>query len=361
MKSLTFLLIIPSLTIACSPPPSPPSPSSQVSSQESTSKTAVLTEKAEKVCGDRLPEDPASYPVNFYSVSVEYSADNLAKIKNHFCEDALPKTSESLGREVVQVASFISKEKADLFKVKLSQYFGQVTIGEPTIIEKPKTEVRDRKSDDGSLDTVESIAKAALLNSEQTQQLLDLENSRMFSSNEGNKFEIGKVKVIVPTFVPSRFSLHEVSRISAMPRSRHETRYSLRYKSSTGETFDVTNFELIGDGPLFRCDVGRLEHPLLGKINLWYSGSDTVGKDAELSFRIPYTLDYRGQPTGYYFYSGEKNGLGKMIPREEAIKIVNSLKALNPNTQFDSIPSRSGGWPSTFSTFNPSEKECGKK
>jgi hypothetical protein len=31
-------------------------------------------------------------------------------------------------------------------------------------------------------------------------------------------------------------------------------------------------------------------------------------------------------------------GLGKSISREEAVKIVNSLKALNPNTQFDSVP-----------------------
>ena len=144
MRKIKFLCLIESSILSCLFLVSCSQPKTTTKAENSPALVVSLPDKAEKVCGDRLPEDPASYPVSFYSVSVEYSADNLSKIKNHFCEDALPRTSKSLGREVVQVASFTSKEKADSFKVKLSQYFGQVTIGEPTVIEKSKNNLVDK-------------------------------------------------------------------------------------------------------------------------------------------------------------------------------------------------------------------------
>jgi hypothetical protein len=76
------LLCLLLMTIACSPSSTPVPPSNQVNSQE----TDALPERPEKVCGDRLPEDfadSASNPVSFYPVYVNYSADNLAKVKKH--------------------------------------------------------------------------------------------------------------------------------------------------------------------------------------------------------------------------------------------------------------------------------------
>jgi hypothetical protein len=314
---------------------------SQGLSQTPLSQSVSLPDKAETVCGDRSPTDPKSYPVNFYPVSVEYSDKNLELVQKHFCEDAIKIKSKSLGKEVVQVASFTSQEKANSFKEKLSQHFSQATIGEPTIVEKPKSDVGDRKPGDENSDTVESIAKSALLNSEQVKQLLDLEESRQFypKGGDGGR-EIGKVKALVPTYIPSGFNLVEFSRISPNPESQYDMRYRLRYKSSNGEAFDIANFEMMGDGPAFTSDLGRLDHPLLGKIRLWGSWRDKVDGDGELSFQVPYTLCYRGEPTGYYFYSGKNSGIGQVISIQEAVKIVNSLKPLNPKTKFDSLPGK---------------------
>jgi PBP1b-binding outer membrane lipoprotein LpoB len=335
--TLTIALILCSCSSQSQPPTTSQKNQQPISTQPQ--KSVELPEKAEKVCGDRPPTDPKAYPVSFYPISVEYTDRNLELVKKHFCEDAIKIQSKSLGKEVVQVASFTSQEKANSFKDKLSQHFSQATIGQPTIVEKLASDVGDRKSSDESFDTVESIAKAALLNSEQVQQLLDLEKSTMFYSKGRNKeIEVGKVKALVPTYIPSGFKLTEFSRISSTPKSEYEQRYKLGYKSSTGEAFDVANSEMLGDGPAFFCDVGRLEHPLLGQIRLWGSGVDKIEKGGELSFQVPYTLFYQSKPTGYYFYSG--GTVGKAISREEAVKVVNSLKSLNPRTEFDSLPGK---------------------
>jgi hypothetical protein len=268
-------------TIACLPT-SPLSPN--LSNSPGASNLPTLPEKAEKVCGDRLPEDPESYPISFYPVFVEYSVENLSKVKKHFCEDAIQKNSKSLGRKVVQVASFASREKAESFKANLSQYFELVIIGEPTIIKNPQTELGDRRTSGNALNTIEAIAKAALLNPEQTQELLDLENSNMISfTGTSEKVEMGKVKVLVPTYIPSGFSLVEFSRVSSSPKTRYDMRYRLRYKSFTGESFAVANFEILGDGPAFLCDFGRLDHPVLGKIRRIRSIKTGEAKPAESS------------------------------------------------------------------------------
>ncbi len=344
MNSQKFFLMTISI-ILCSCSSQSQSPATSQKTQEPISaqpqQSAKLPEKAEKVCGDSPPTDPKVYPVRFYPVSVEYSDKNLELVKKHFCEDARETPSKSLGKNILQAASFTSKDKAEAFKEKLSQYFSQARVGEPTIVEQLKSDMNDRKSAHDNLDTVESIAKSALLNSDQVKQLLDLEESRKFYSKGSDRSrEIGKVKVLVPTYIPSGFSLAEFSRISLNPKSEYDMRYRLRYKSSNGESFDIANFEMLGDAPAFMCDFGRLDHPLLGQIRLWYSSPDRAGKNTELSFQVPYILFYQGQPTGYYFYSGERQGIGigKMISREEAIKIINSLKPLNPKTRFDSVP-----------------------
>jgi hypothetical protein len=315
------------------------SPSSISSPQ--TTQTPSLPSEAKKECGDPLPPDPKAYPVNFYPVSVEYSDRNLELVKKHFCQDARKMLSKSLGKEVLQVASFTSREKAQAFKEELSQHFSQSRVGDPTIVEKLKSDVSDRKAEDENLDTVESIAKVALLSPEQVQQLLDLEKSTMFYAKGRSKdIEVGKVKALVPTYIPSGFKLTEFSRISSTPKSEYDQRYKLRYESSIGESFEIANFEMLGDGPAFIKDAGRIEHPLLGQIRLWYTQRDRMGSTRELSFQAPYTLFYQGKGTGYYFYSGGRLEKSKIVNMEEAIRIVNSLKPLNPKTQFDYLPGR---------------------
>jgi hypothetical protein len=301
-----------------------------VAAQHSTGMSTLLPEKPEKICGDHLPADSKAYPVSFYPVSVEYSDKNLELVHKHFCEDAIKLKSKSLGKEVVQVASFISQEKAKSFKDKLSQHFSQATIGEPTIVEQPKSDVTDRKVGDKSLNTVESISKAALLSDQQARKLLDLEKSRIIESVH----EMGKIKVLVPTYVPPTFTLSSFFIDKNDPIG---VRYQLRYKSENSESFEIASFHLAGDGDAFSCDFGRLNHPILGKIHLWYSQRDRGVDGKSLSFPIPYDLSYQGHLSGYYFFSGAVSGKGgKIVSREEAVKIVMSLKPLNPNSNFDS-------------------------
>ena len=334
MRKIKFLCLIKLSILLCSCVVSCSQSKTTTKAENLSPSVVSLPEKAEKVCGDRPPEDPTSYPVSFYPVSVEYSVDNLAKIKKHFCEDALKRYSSQAKKDIIQVGSFTGKEKAESFRAKLSQHFRQVTIGEPTIVEKLKTEVSDQKSDNGNLDTVESIAQAALLNSKQTQNLLDLENSNMvYRPKSDVSFEMGKVKVLVPTYVPVGFKLVDFFRVPPNEYNA-ELRYRLSYKSLTGEVFDISTLQLLGDGPAFQRDSGRISHKLLGQIRLSYVEFDRL-KNSAISFKVPYQLVYQGQSTGYYFYSGSS---GKAISIQESIKIVNSLKALNPRTTFDFLP-----------------------
>ena len=330
MKNKTlYLIFFCLLTIACSPVSAPPS--TPANSQETANKVAVLPDKAEKVCGDRLPEDPASYPVNFYSVSVEYSADNLAKIKNHFCEDALPKTSESLGREVVQVASFISKEKADSFKVKLSQYFGQVTIGEPTIIEKSKNKVDSRKS----------LSQLSGLKREQFNQINNLrKESRTDSQNRKFVF-----RPILPTYIPEGFKVEKfevISRPGIIHREGWQG-YTIIYASKNSQCFSIAVDISRSGGPPEQHEEVKVMSQALGEVTLAYTDFDKGYNTSYITLNL-LPISLRHKITKYFFTSPNMDlgqypyiNLGQYscnrISLKDAISIVENLVFLEDSNE----------------------------
>jgi len=91
-------------------------------------------------CGDSYlrPSNLNNYSVSFYPVYVEYSKSNLEIIKTNFCQDAyVIKEENKENKLVIQVASFTSKKRANLFADLLSTRIGKAEVGEPKIISFP--------------------------------------------------------------------------------------------------------------------------------------------------------------------------------------------------------------------------------
>jgi len=86
-------------------------------------------------CGDPLPQDTTAYPVNLYPVFINYSDRNFSEVKSKFCQDALSKVREN-GQRAIQVASFLTPERAEAFKDLMIDSFGSGEVGEPAIIDR---------------------------------------------------------------------------------------------------------------------------------------------------------------------------------------------------------------------------------
>jgi hypothetical protein len=85
------------------------------------------------VCGETLPTDPKAYPVNLYPVFVFYSDANFQAIKTRFCDDVILMPRKKKNITSLQVASFLSIEKANLFRdFLIKKRFSGVEVGEPT-------------------------------------------------------------------------------------------------------------------------------------------------------------------------------------------------------------------------------------
>lgn len=116
---------------AISPPPQPINPF----------KNAVYPQSS---CGDTLPTDPNAYPLSFYPVFLQKSDINFQKVTTQFCRDAYPMFRESKNIEAIQVASFISRERAEFFREFLQENVGIAEVGEATIIDQMPESLRYR-------------------------------------------------------------------------------------------------------------------------------------------------------------------------------------------------------------------------
>ncbi|NEQ39605.1 MAG: hypothetical protein F6K40_26465 [Okeania sp. SIO3I5] len=85
-------------------------------------------------CGDKLPDNRKEYPVNFYPVFIKYTEDNIAKIQSKFCRDSFQTVRKNNNQDAIQVASFLTSERANQFKDFLERSFDKADIGEPNII-----------------------------------------------------------------------------------------------------------------------------------------------------------------------------------------------------------------------------------
>ncbi|MGC1393127.1 MAG: serine/threonine protein kinase [Coleofasciculaceae cyanobacterium] len=85
-------------------------------------------------CGDSLPTNSEG-TIQFYPVFIDFSDNNLQQVKANFCGDAYRTTREDTKQLAVQVASFTSRDKAQLFRDFMERKLGSGEVGQPTIIE----------------------------------------------------------------------------------------------------------------------------------------------------------------------------------------------------------------------------------
>ena len=124
--------IVPTVAISASPSPaSTPTPRPAVSNTPTN--PFENSSFPQSACGDSIPTD-SELPTSLYPVFVEYSDNNLQRIKAQFCQDALPKIKKGTNKQAVQTASFTSRDRAVLFAEFLSKRFSGVEVGEPTIL-----------------------------------------------------------------------------------------------------------------------------------------------------------------------------------------------------------------------------------
>ncbi len=125
--------ILPTITITATPSPTPPISDQSPTVANTPTNPFENSSFPQSACGDPIPAGSGS-PVSLYPVFVEYSDNNLQRIKAQFCQDALSKIRKGTNRQAVQVASFSSRDRAVLFADFLSKSFRGVEVGEPTIL-----------------------------------------------------------------------------------------------------------------------------------------------------------------------------------------------------------------------------------
>lgn len=114
-----------------SSPPEPPRAFEPTAEPLNPFKTAVYPLSS---CGDLPPADPNAYPVQFYPVFLEKSERNLQQVRARFCRDAYPMLRQDNNQEAIQVASFLSRERAELFREFLWENVGWSEVGSATIL-----------------------------------------------------------------------------------------------------------------------------------------------------------------------------------------------------------------------------------
>lgn len=90
-------------------------------------------------CGDPMPTDPKDFPVSFYPVFIDYSESNLQTVTARFCKDAYQMVRQDTNKEAIQVGSFTSFERAELFKAFLQKTFRSGDVGQPKRYERKET------------------------------------------------------------------------------------------------------------------------------------------------------------------------------------------------------------------------------
>ncbi len=272
--------------------------------------------KARATCGDPLPKDEKAYPVSFYPVSVKYSEANLEVVKKHFCADAIKRKSEKLGKDVVQVGSFTSRDRASALRSELSANLQEAEIGEPTVIQATR-----------------NVGEAARLSPQQVSQLKEIVGI-------GKDFETQDV-VVLPTDIPNDFKAVEFS--SARQKTSRPKftggRYSILYKNSKSECFELSGgvIQPIGDEPTKYEKVIPLESPALGAIEIGVTNGDRDSYNEMIGFTQSMQRIYIGRNEYRFVSHANKNQdqsnsiySCSRMNQEDAIRVVRSMQFLNP-------------------------------
>lgn len=282
-------------------------------------------------CGDSLPQERRSYPVEFYPVYIEHSEENLKRVKSNFCQDAFVKDVD--GSKVIQVASFAEKtgmfdpgyELMQLLKNEFKVYKGQSKV----IPQNPHLK-QNNNLNTPVTDLSESIHKSANLNQKQVDQLLSMPQIKLRKligdSEEVIKFTLG---VLVPTYLPDGFRIDEFN-VS-------DNSYYIFYQNSNNQCFVLEGFPVpaIGDEPT-GFDMVEAQSPILGRVALEYTDTDWIDGSSYVGNPGPYFTSGNfhaytfKSPGSRLFNSPKYEQKCNSISVQEAVNVVESLRYLNP-------------------------------
>lgn len=270
-------------------------------------------------CGDKLPQDPQAYPVEFYPIFIDYSDSNLQLVQSKFCRDALTKYRKAMDKDFIQVASFISPQRANQFKELMVKELGSGEVGEFTMINLPTpSDTADSLKAPASITekAPPSTAEAALLTPDQVKQLVVMDN---------NNFKGIEFKVIVPTYIPAGFQIEKIETADRAGKIG-DPHYQITYRNSRNACFSIyASSGGWGSGPGGQQSF-EVNSPALGKVLLGYTEFQRATRKPSISFDEAPII--KGKQ-GYSFNSpGDTNC--EVINIQEAIKIANSFEYLNP-------------------------------
>ena len=279
-------------------------------------------------CGDSLPQERRSYPVEFYPIYLEYSEENLIKVKSNFCKDAFVKDVD--GNKVIQVASFTKKTGIfdngyDLMEL-LKNEFNKVYEGSSRVIPENPSSKQNNDSNAATKDISESVYKSAKLNQKQVEQLLSMPQVEPDYNPDEINFTLG---VLVPTYLPDGFRIDEFN-VS-------DNSYYIFYQNSNNQCFVLEGFPVpsIGDEPT-GFDMVEVQSPILGRVALEYTDTDSIDGSSYVGNPGPYFTNgkfhaYTFKSPGFRpFDSPKYEQKCNSISVQEAVKVVESLRYLNP-------------------------------
>jgi hypothetical protein len=348
MKSLPAIITVSvsAILVSCSQSKNkfPEPPPIQEKPQIIVDATFPLPETPQKTCGDPFPKAAAADSISFYPVIVEYSKENLDLVKKHFCEDALKHFGEKAKKDIIQVASFSSREKADEFKIKLAQHFSGVEVGDPTIVKSLSGTVPIESSDVFQDPTFQKSG----LTPKQSNKLI----SAIGRSKDFNKNNV----IVLPTNLPPGYVVDELSVVDKIDvvganstLNKKAGYYSIVYKNPYGACFVISGGEITPKGATADKyeEVSNIQSPALGSIKLGLTdafkedGSKSIvfaeamglhlkGRN-EYDFRSPFLGGFtHAENKDQYHESRRKFKDCKMMNLQDAKKVVESLQFINP-------------------------------
>ena len=176
-------------------------------------------------CGDTLPRDNNSYPLDFYPVFIKLSPANLNKIQLEFCQDAFRKQREA-GQFSIQVASFISLNRAEAFRKFLEQEFTSAEVGQPTTYVNPN---RIAQLEEYAWLSYRQVTEADLKN--KSAWTLDIMRNEIYA-RRGRKFENEKLQAYFDrqSWYRPIYSPQEFNSVWLSPQEINNAKFILDYQ-----------------------------------------------------------------------------------------------------------------------------------
>jgi serine/threonine-protein kinase len=273
-----------------------------------------ITSFPKEYCGDELPQDANAYPLEFYPVyfSEKNRGDFFKLIYPNFCRRDI---ISNINRGNL-LGYFTGKERANQFKKIIETKTSNVKIGEPIVFsEKPLS--------------LEEVAKAAKLNSENVEKLMHLSKNSLMKNTAKDE------KIIVPTYIPEGFKVN-IMEIEVLSDKRQVSRqssesYYIEYRNASNHCFDISGTlgGGFGAGPRKTEKIEVLSR-VLGKVTIEYTEFDEIinGAMTRLVGVYPSVLYGETYKMFYHFSSYEIDGC-QAISIQESVKILESLQFLN--------------------------------